>query len=190
MRPECAAPVAALCLNEFKAALDRFVEEGRRDRAIFLDFRMAIIGKGRAEANRVEEPATGVDFGAQIGTILLDLKADLFGLDSGVERITHRYAIQAVIMAERRANRAAVEDQRRSACHFPCFCSTVRQLATQGRQIGNVGVCARRSNSAQRCREDEIARVEIACLGVAAVEMDNKFVAERHIDLAKARTLF
>ena len=46
---------------------------------------MLVVGKACAQFDAVEKPASRIDFGAQVGAVLLDLEPDLLGFDRRVE---------------------------------------------------------------------------------------------------------
>ena len=189
LRAERAVPSAALGLHEFQPAFHRLVVEGRADLTRILDFLMLIIGITCAQADAVEEAAIDGDFAAQVDAVLLHAQPHLLRLAIGGECIAHRHTVEIVGMRERHAQIAAIVDIGRAAGHFPYAPGAVGQLAFEVRKVGNLRVAARRRLRAQRRRQNIVASVEIAGLAVAAVQMDDELVGQRHFDFARARAL-
>ena len=72
-------------LHALEPCFDAFVQKCGVDRAVFGKLLMLVVGKACAQFDAVEKPAAGVDFGAQVGPVLLDLEPDLLGFDRRVE---------------------------------------------------------------------------------------------------------
>ena len=115
----CALPDAALALDDLEPSFEALVEERRCDRTVGLDLEMAIVGKACAQADSFEKAVGDIDFAAQIGAILADVETHGFGLDRGIEREADRHAVEAVVVAERDAQIAALAHIGSAAGDFP-----------------------------------------------------------------------
>ncbi len=64
LNARCAEPAAAPGLDQFEPPLQPLVEKGGTDVAVRVELEVAVAGRSRAQADAVEEAATGLYLGA------------------------------------------------------------------------------------------------------------------------------
>src|SRR3546814_4950976 len=104
---------------EFEPRFQPVTVEGGTDRIVFLEFEMAIMRGRGAEADPDEQPAAGIDLAAHVEAILDDIEPRRFLLLARLGRVTDGHAVEAVVMAVRDAEVAAVGDPRGARARGP-----------------------------------------------------------------------
>src|SRR3546814_15212750 len=97
---------------------------------------MAIMRGRGAEADPVEQPAAGIDLAAHVEAILDDIEPRRFLLLARLGRVADGHAVEAVVMAVRDAEVAAVGDPRGARDRGP---------RSEERRVGKEGVSTCRS---------------------------------------------
>src|SRR3546814_12530221 len=88
---------------------------------------MAIMRGRGAEADPVEQPAAGIDLAAHVEAILDDIEPRRFLLLARLGRVADGHAVEAVVMAVRDAEVAAVGDPRGARARGPRLGRRIRQ---------------------------------------------------------------
>ena len=95
------------------------------------------------------------------------------------------HAIGVLAVRDRHAQIAAIADIGKAAGHFPHFRRGIGQLALQPRIVLDFLLVGGGGDLAHRLGQDIAAGAQIVGLAVAAIDMDDEILGQRHLDLAR-----